>query len=184
MAKANTTTVTHADGSVSKRSSVRATYTHAVVVSRTAASIAAKHRAEAAKCLTAAAEYDVAAQGEILRKQDGKPGSWLGVRTTVTVGGTYADSTFADGEGGRSSERAPLTDEQARAAVQAYGDNARERATQSEERAAKAEAGPAVTYAVLRWSSRADLAQKAAAGEFAGLRTEGVEVYVVPVDAK
>ena len=60
-----------------------------------------------------------------------------------------------------------------------------EAAAKSEQAAVAAEQGEGLGgYGVLRWSSRRDLAEKAASGEFSGLAASGRKVRVVPVDEK
>lgn len=173
MAK-NTTTVTHEDGTTSTRTSQSRTYTHAVVISRTRESLVQAALRHATDRDDAAAVAEKAATGEITEKT--RP--WAQGKLTYTdlyVGGEWAGAHVSD-------EPRP-TDDKLRSNLRERADQARRKAATHRAEAETLAAGPDMTYGVLRWSSRADLAERAASGEFAALAGAGVTIYVQPVDA-
>lgn len=169
---ANTTKVTHPDGTVSKRTSQNRTYTHAVVMSQTRESLIADALAYAAKFDELAAADLAAVDGEITTESR----DWSGGLTyySLYVGGEYAAAHVSD--------QPRPSDDDLRAKLRKGAASQSARADEYRARAAKLADSPTVVYGVLRWSSRADLAHKAATGEFGGLVRDGVAVYVQPVD--
>jgi hypothetical protein len=223
MAKQRNTTVTHPDGSVSKRGSVSATYTHAVVIGPVDPAVRAAHLLRQAEAQEArAAQFAAAADAGLVKVKnrgfgskddvgyDGKPSYhgyevFLdGTKVPGTKGRSYfyvsdhsnskgeveryvrdADGKIVDGPDGYGVKeivpgREHLIERGREAAADAAKNAADLRAS-----AAKWLAGETTdtTYGVVRWSRRADLAQKAAAGEFAYAAERGAQVYVVAVDA-
>lgn len=183
---ARTTTVTHPDGTVSKRTSKSRAYTHAVVHVETRAHRVADARADLARAQEQVTKYaamladGVVANGE----RDLRPaGAFLGSRQFLTMAGQYASSYFFDDSipGKTEAEQRP-SDEAVIAGVQEWHDKAVAYVARAEAAVAKAEASPEVTYGVVRWSSRADLAVKAVA-EFERLAVHGSRLDVVEVDA-
>ncbi len=176
------TTVTHPDGTVSKRSSVRAVYAFAVETTtdqRAAAEgdrkAAAEAEAEAVRLLTAFSPDDIIEEHRLfggyggqaksdmvsvsLRAHDGGKDHWLR-HYVIRPDGTIEDPIDVHAEIQKDLAN--------------YASNvAQRRAT-----AARLDAGPAVKYGVARWSRTQALAEKGAneyRGYFANIR-------VVPVD--
>lgn len=179
MAK-NITTVTHADESVSKRSSASAVYTHAVVVKTTRETLVARAEANAKRAEEAAAEYrEAAAKGSVVHTVDTYRASGYST-TDVTLGGVFV-AMFQTNTDGSAKYGSDISDADARAKVEAYAAGCDDTAKGYRASAAKHLAGPEAVYDVVRWSRRFDLAAKAAQGEFAHA---GDEVTVVAVDAR
>lgn len=175
--KGRTFTVTHPDGTVSTRTSAKANYTHAVVVTTPLEGEVAR-RVEHLNIATAAlasVERDLE-QGE--RRDDASPWPVRGEGAQwvrVYLGSTYAGAYITPLD-------ARLTDEQVRADALATADRARTLVRDREDALELAKAGPANTFEVLRWSSRADLAAKATS-EFEGYAARRMATLaVVPVD--
>ena len=145
------TTVTHPDGTVSKRTSARATYGFALEVKW-------DKRAEGAEKRQAATQWkadsesmtEAVANGEITEQR--RP--WSGGREYVDlyINGHYATAYVTD--------RERPTDDAIRAALAEYAEHAFENATAYNRLATECETGPEFTYYVTRWSRTADLAEK------------------------
>lgn len=155
------TTVSHPDGTVSKRTSARATYTHAAVVKTDEREQAEHYRALAAAAEAEAQRQDAAALlGKVT--EESRPWSRGATYHDVYVGGQWAGSYVTAGpEGGWDKER--LTDDEYRAAVARSAESSRESAAQYRATADAKDAGPEFTYGVYRWSRNAALAAKGAA---------------------
>jgi hypothetical protein len=167
----NITTVTHADGTVSRRTSASAIYAFAVEVKRDRRHEALCLRESADAADARAARFDALAEtGAVTETR--KPWAFGGEYVTLYVGGEFATSFVSDRD-----ERP--SDEDARAKVRAYADGARKHAATLRDRAATLDAGPEFTYGIYRWSRTAALAEK-------GLREVVLhgrgEARVVPVD--
>lgn len=171
---ARTTIVRHPDGTVSKRTSKSRVYSHAVVIEKTAEARAVEQEHAAAIDDAHVARYETAATGAIT--EDRRPAWAGGESVSLYVGGVYA------GYYNTAREERP-SDEVLRKVVEDYAANARKRAATYRARAAQERAGT-TSFSVLRWSSREDLARKAAEGEFARMVREGVKVYVVECQEK
>lgn len=214
MAK-NITTVTHPDGTVSKRSSVRATYTHAVVVGpkdATKAAADADRRAveadadaDALEAAIAAGQVNISSRGFNRRGAADPDAGYDGEHTyhnfsarlagtsvdwhcdskgMCEVPGEYAaDGTYVSAKGERviKPAREVVLNHAGARVLDRRADAAKYREEAAAHRAGTADLGG---YGVVRWSSREDLARKAADGEFAGYAERGNSVTVVPVDAK
>lgn len=195
---ARKTTVTHADGTVSKRSSQARTYSHAVEVGPATAEAAAagktraaeRYEADAATLNAAADAGKVVITDRHLSYSDGSLHSHQAVLTgTKNAKGNHTVYTWCSADGRTRSYRG---DEETVEPVADYlVESARQVATRYEQNAAKlrAEAAeilaagkPYGEYHVVRWSSRPDLAHKALT-EFDYLTVQGYPVRVVPVDA-
>lgn len=169
----NKTTVTHPDGTVSKRTSKTRSYTHAVVLEQTRDYLVDQ-------ALTTAAVHDRAAEAFVKAAASGditeERRDWTGGRTYISLylGGKFADSYVDD--------RPRPSDDELRAKHLKRAAEQRAGAEKYRKLAATHAAGPEAVYGVLRWSSRADLAHKAVTGEFSQLVCEGVKVYAVAVD--
>jgi hypothetical protein len=172
MAKGKTTTVTHPDGTVSKRTSESRTYTHAVVISRTRESLVADEMSNAAAADERARIAAAAVGGEVTEESR----SWSGGLRYITLflGGEYA--------GAHVSDKPRPSDEELREGMRKRVKESEARAQEYRDKAAKLGRGPAMQYGVLRWSSRADLAHSAVSGEFGRLVRPGVTVEAVTVD--
>jgi hypothetical protein len=186
---ANTTTVTHADGTVSKRTSKTRSYTHAIEASPAPAADyaaylvaqAVKHRDTAATLRAAADAPQVSIRHRGLRTADDL------VSHTATLAGTdiYTLSNAAGQTRNLSTRGGGII-----SAVDYLTTSARENARDYERRAGEldseaaevlAKGEPVFGYGVLRWSSRRDLAEKALK-EFEHATAMGCTVRVVPVD--
>jgi hypothetical protein len=171
-------TVTHTDGTVSRRSSARAEYAFAVEVKSDMREEASALRDNAKARDEHAAKCDAAALlGEVT--EESRPWSRGATYTEVSVGGEWAGSYVTAGpEGGW--ERARLTDDAYRAEVARKAEEARENAAAYRAKADALDAGPEFTYGVYRWSRTAALAEKGAR-EVTWLKGRS-SVRVVPVD--
>jgi hypothetical protein len=172
MAKGNVTTITHPDGTVSKRKSESRIYTHGVVICRSRESLVEDELATAALYDGHAATAERAVGGEITESRS----SWSGGLEYISLklDGQYAESYVSD--------RERPTDEELRDGMRKRVAENEARAAKCRDRAEELRRGPAADYGVLRWSSRADLAHKAASGEYGSLVRPGVSIAVVPVD--
>lgn len=166
-----TTTVTHPDNTVSKRTSKTRTYTHAVVVATSREALVRRAQESSDNYLAQAAEYVHNAETGVYTVES-RVSFMDSVRNIAKIGDTYAGCNY-DGP-------AP-TEAEARENVMEYADHAQRNSDHYAAQAVKHAAGPEVIYSVVRWSSRLDLAEKAAQGEFAS-STPGVTVTVVSVD--
>lgn len=171
MAK-QTTTVTHPDGRVSKRTSETRVYTHAVVITRTRESLVADALADAEREVSASAKYGAALGGAVT--EESKPWSGGLTWTTLYVGGEWA--------GAHPSDKPRPSDDELQEHIRRQRDGLRQRADDLLAKAAQAQSGPAAAYGVLRWSGSEANALKAARGEYASLVRDGVTIDVVPVD--
>jgi hypothetical protein len=186
------TTVTHADGTVSKRSSKTRVYTHAVEISPAPAEkLAANLLRKAQEATARAAQLRKAAdEGQVRIAPRGFRISNDYISYQATLAGTdryiytycSADGRTEDVLNGR--EIVPV--------VGYLVDSARHAVGQHEETAAKltaqaaevlADGKPVGEYRIVRWSSSAVLAGKALS-EFDAYVAAGCTVRVVPVDAK
>lgn len=167
-------TVTHPDGTTSTRTSQRATYTHAVVLARPRAGrvTAAQQAVDTVREQTATLEEDLT-NGK--RTETSKPWVYGGEYVTIHLGSTFATSYITPRD-----ERP--TDEQVRDAVKAHIENRRRSLAEHEAFLTAQEEGPEVEYTVMRWSSRADLANKALAEFQRNAARYGGTLTVVPVD--
>jgi hypothetical protein len=168
---ARTTTVTHPDSTVSKRSSARAEYGFAVEVKTDEREHAARLRAEADANVARQAAMLAAAEGVITEER--KPWPFGGDRVTVHVGGEYATAWNTDRDE-RPSEEAAREAVREFAAQMTAGIESRRRSADA------LDAGPEFTYGVYRWSRTEALAAKGAK-EVTWLRGRS-SVRVVPVD--
>jgi hypothetical protein len=164
-------TVTHTDGTVSRRSSARAEYAFAVEVKTDERDHAAHLRARAAEVSARQAEVLVAAQGDITEER--KPWPFGGEYVTLKVGGEFATAYPTERDERPSDEaiRAALLDQAAQMTKNIDGLRAQ---------ADRLDAGPEFTYGVYRWSRTEALAAKGAK-EVTWL-TGRSSVRVVPVD--
>jgi hypothetical protein len=155
---ARTTTVTHPDSTVSKRTSARAEYGFAVEVKTDMREQAEALRANAVARDEHAARCDAAALlGEVT--EESRSWSRGATYTDVSVGGIWAGAYIVAGtEGGY--ERARETDEAYRAKVAQDAEEARANAADYRAKADALDAGPEFTYGVYRWSRTAALAEK------------------------
>ena len=172
MAKPAKFTVTHPDATVSTRSSVRATYTHAVVLgSPRGVKIAA------AESSLVAFRSDLERLQEALETgavtEERRPWSFGGEYVTHYVGGEYAT--------GYPEERGLKTDDEVRALLAEQIDAKRAFLPRIEAGLTEALAAPEVTYSVLRWSSSAANAAKGLR-EFRSYAASGHSLTVVEVD--
>lgn len=221
-----TTTVTHPDSTVSKRSSVRANYTHAVVVGPVDPAVraaylrqqAAEADAEIVEIAEALKDPRVSVRSRGFRLDD--PTSYhtheaflVGPRTnhrgTARVHGSNSYPTFSEHCNSEGIVEAYAHDEDGSLMKDSNGEYIRfetsakndlvlaawhkiaslmDFAVDARTKADRADAGdqgPKGTgYSVVRWSTRRDLAAKAADGEFAYFAAHGHQVSVVEVDAK
>lgn len=167
------TTVTHPDGSVSKRTSKSHVYTYAVEVAIPRAYYVTEAEDGLERCLRVRAEVEAAlADGTIVRACD--PWSRSQTWETATVGGHYATSY--------DNRREIPSDDVVLARLARSLDSTQESERSRRKTLAKAQNMPETVYKTARWSSREDLARKAADGEFAFWITKGATVTVVPVD--
>jgi hypothetical protein len=185
------TTVTHADGTVSTRTSKTRTYSHAIEISPAPADhYAAYLTALADECETAAARYRTAAENRRVQIQS------RGFRDDTGYFSHQATLLDTDNriytwcsQDGKTEDI--LTDGRPLVGVADFlARYAVEQAASKDEQAAKyrAEAAevlatgqPVGSYSVLRWSSRADLAIKAIS-EFEHYSKCGHQLRVVAVD--
>jgi hypothetical protein len=191
MGKKRFTTVTHPDGTVSRRGSETMTYTHAVEVGPAPAeAMAAYLERQAAKSTAdATALREAAASAKVTIRSRGLGGDPRDLVSHVAkLAGTEV-YTWCSPDGRTESHRTETTQ------VVEVGQYLRESAISSaearEESAAKllgqaaeirAAGVPVDGWGVVRWSTRADLAHKATK-EFDHLAAQGRPVRVVPVDA-
>lgn len=164
-------TVTHADGTVSTRTSQRAEYAFAVEVKSDKREEARSLRETAAKSDERAAHLDAVAETGAVTEQR-RPWAFGGEYVSLYVGGEFAGSYTTKGD-------EPLTEEALRERVRATAAQARKHAETCRARADVLDAGPEFTYGVFRWSRTAALAEK-------GMREVVLhgrgEARVVPVD--
>jgi hypothetical protein len=179
-----TTTVTHPDGTVSKRKSANALYAFAVEVTTDQRKVAANQRQEAEEARLNAARARAAADlGKIV--EETRP--WMRDMTRLTYylmapGGekVYAGAAtvYADGTIHRDTKN---NGEEGDSPVE-YVRNSAERydamAVHYDEMAVALDAGPALAYGVVRWSRTQVLAEKGA-NEF----RHYAQVRIVAVDA-
>jgi hypothetical protein len=191
MGKKRLTTVTHPDGTVSRRTSETRTYTHAVAVGPAPAEAMAAYLDRRATELEAAAAVlrEAAATAKVTIRDRGLGGNSRDLITHVAkLAGTEV-YTWCSADGRTESHRTETTE------VVEVGPYVRESARSGAEwrekeaanllsRAAeiRAAGAPVGEWGVVRWSSRADLAQ-AALSTFDHLAAQGSPVQVVPVDA-
>jgi hypothetical protein len=184
----NTTTVTHPDGTISTRTSKSRAYTHAVVVSPAPAIAYAAMLDAVARTLRDKAEaFRAAAEAghvTVTDRRIGRVGADDMFSHVAKLTGTDL-STWCSADG-RTLDGDAAVPVSSYLKDYAYGmaDDADRLAAGREALAAEIrDAGtPVGEWGVLRWSSRADLAAKAAAGEFATFATGGRTVSVVAVD--
>jgi hypothetical protein len=172
MAKGNKTTVTHPNGQVSTRTSQSRIYTHAVVISRTRQSMVDDELDQAAEYDSRALTAKRAIDGEVT--ESSRTWSRGLTYTSLFLGGEYAGAHVSD-------EPRP-SDDQLREEMRERVSRNLAQVSLHRAKAAKIAAGPEMAYGVLRWSSRADLAESAARGEFSALVKPGVKIEAVPVD--
>lgn len=205
--KTNKTTVTHADGTISTRSSKTMVYTHAVEVSPAdCETYAASLDRMADDADASAAQLDRAAErGEVKvidRRLGGGPqyspdpmimfearliGSTRKHSTVSTwssrEGLTNDPSTYIAGTG-KYAGTMPATDYLIQVArEQATADRAQAAKLRAQAAAVRAAGVPVGTFGIARWSTRRDLAAKYADSIRAWAALRGESVRVVEVDA-
>jgi hypothetical protein len=192
----NTTTVTHPDGTVSKRTSKTREYTHAIQVSPADPYILAEHfRREAVKADRMAAKLrDAADVGTITIRSRGfaQDGDSLHSHVATLLGTDREIYTWCSKDGQMNTYPEPYpagavvvpADQGLRANARRQADAYTASAVKLREQAdaTLAAGAPVGAWTVERWSSRQDLAMKAL-GTFAYLTERGHQVRVVPVDA-
>lgn len=154
-------TVTHADGTVSKRTSESRTYTHAVEVGTRRSTTVAREEAAVAEMRQRVATLEAAlADGTMTRAE--RPW-WGGTETyvTVSIGGEYAGAWVETLEGEPKKPEEVLDVEAAKASIASRIEQERHTLARYEDRARLAERGPEIAWTVLSWSSSAALAEKA-----------------------
>jgi hypothetical protein len=173
---ARTFIVKHPDGTQSKRTTANREYPFALVHEVTRASRVAYAESSLENAQENVARYEAAlADGTITESRS----KWShgGEYVNLYVGGIWAGAYVTD-------QKERPTDDALRAALQESIDNAKARVAQCEANVEQAKVSPEVTYGVLRWTSRRDLAEKAVSGEFSGLQSNrlGNKVYVVETE--
>lgn len=172
------TTVTHPDGTVSRRTSERADYQFAVVVTEAAETLALEEDARADLCRAEAEALQAAlADGTVTTTT--RPWSGGGAYVDVSIGGAWA----AGGVDCPAEGKAAPTEAEALAKLAEQITSRLANAAWHDERAAAHRAGAPTRYRVVRWSARAANAYQAARGEFGTLNRPGCSVDVVGVDA-
>lgn len=169
-------TVTHPDGTVSKRSSQSREYTHAVVeaVQRQYFVDQAQERVDDLR--KHIANLQEALKADHLDKST-TPWAFGGTRTSAYLGGQYV-TAWNDAEGEPAQD---LSLEDAREIFETRIKETRVRLAQALARVEQEKARPEISYGAVRWSSSEALALKAANGEFAP-RSRYITVTVKPVD--
>jgi hypothetical protein len=167
-----TTTVTHPDGTASKRTSQRAEYRFAVVVETDQ-----RHEAEA---LRSFAEGRAAEAWSMLRAAETLP---IDEIVTPLVGRPYHRFHIGGHYAGAYHEGSQVrpTPEEIRHRLMDDAERLRQYATTLREQADALDAGPEITYSVYRWSRSADLAEKGRLEIVDSLGGRS-RAYVVPVD--
>lgn len=169
-------TVTHPDGTVSKRSSQSREYTHAVVEAVTRQYFVDLAQSRVDDLRKFIAQHEEALKADYVAKETAR---WAfgGTRTSAYLGGQYV-TAWNDKEGETPQD---LSLEDAREIIQERIRETRVRLAQALARVEQEKARPDLSYGVVRWSSSEALAIKAANGEFAP-RYSGITVTVKPVD--
>lgn len=192
MTETRKTTVTHADGTVSRRASKTRTYSHAVEVSPAPAeAYAADLDRQARDRRDTAARYRAAADaGHVTIKSRGFGTINPDVSHQATLSGTDGYIyTWCNADAithtlpSQGAQPVHVTEDLPRHArdTAANYDTAAEK-LEAEAAAVRTAGVPVGRYGVARWSSRADLAAKALA-EFEYLTAKGHQLRVVAVDA-
>jgi hypothetical protein len=191
MGKKRTTTVTHPDGTVSTRKSETRTYTHAVAVGPAPAEAMASYldRQAADRTADAAKLREAAASARVTIRDRRLGGNTRDLITHVAMLAGTEVHTWCSADGRTESHRDAETQvvevgqylrESARSSAEWREQEAAQRV--AEAAAIRAAGVPVGGWSVVRWSSRADLAE-AALSTFAHLAAQGRPVVVVPVDA-
>ncbi|WBQ03829.1 hypothetical protein [Kribbella sp. CA-293567] len=176
-----TTTVTHPDGTVSKRNSVSKVYTHAIEVAddnhmeaAELARLAERREAEAEQYSRALAEGHVVIRAE--RWAFGGRRLKFALIDTATDAELYAGAHIVTDEGvlATNSKEADVPSSAAHTIESLTADAARLR-----KQAAKLAAGPQTSYGVVRWSQT----ERSAVAALASFNRAGRVARVVPVDA-
>lgn len=166
-------TVTHPDGSVSKRSSQNALYTFTIVREVSLAARVTKAE-ETMRSAQEMLDNAIRARAAGVVTHMGRPWFEGSTYVNVEVGGEWITSYV-------SPKVEPMSDAEALALQDVKIVGYREYLEHTTEGLDKARRGPQMRYKVMRWSRTRDLATKALS-EFGKYPNRGVREYVVPVD--